>query len=1005
PGGVQTGGATTTVAGLKGTAGSTDGIGTTVARFKSPDGIAVDALGNLWVADTGNHTLRMITPAGVVSTVGGLAATAGNVNGVGTLARFRSPRGIAVDGRGVLYVADMDNHTLRQGNPIGLPHIEVPPAPLLVGSGQLASFAVTASGAGSPLSYKWLKNGAAITGATLATKDITPAALTDAGTYAVVVTNAGGSLQSAPVKLGVVSQTGGNVTFNEGTTLTLTATAAAPTGTTLTYRWKKNGGYLSKSGTAPAQVVSGTTTSTLSITKVTASNDGAYTCEVTMDGLMKTPGIFNVTVRLKPFITAPAVAPLLVGTGEPASFTVAAGGSVPLVYKWLKNGAAVTGVTGATTPTCTIASAKLTDAGSYSATVTNAAGIVTSKAAKLGVVSLASPNVAINEGTTLTLTIPVAAPAGTVLHYKWLKDGGGIGSVISGQIVSGTTTATLSITKVVVGNNGDYSCEITMDGLLPKQSGAFHVTVNPKPVVNPIGPLAWYVSGTVTDVITAQNNPTTFAFTGLPAGVTGNTATGRLSGKPTTPQTTPKTFSVTATNAAGTSPAMLVSYTITGLLNPTVGTFNGLVDRDTTLSAPFATPAGQKLQGHGGSLYNLVTTGTGTFTGTLNLEDKSYAMPAGSVLDAHGAGNPTASVRLLRGTATDAIADLTFAFTINKDTGELTGTVTDGLPASTPIPVHAWRNPWVVSTTPALNHPATALAGTYTAFLDFADESLAQPVPNLDYPQGNGYGTLTITTAGLASWTGRLADGTPLSCSTTMGPNGEVPLHKMLYTPTVAATAGSAHGWVQVTPGASAALDDNLLDTMLDLTQADPKDRPIFDWMKKPQAATAANNYRAGVPRHKLIVKGGGYVKPPTGPVLGLTVKQNNAKLTFASANIETAVIYVNSGNGGSSASLNGKQFTITNTNVVQMPTLPSAAVANPATLALTLNATTGAFSGSFILKLDPDPTDHIPPQATLSRTVKYYGLLVPRAGVNMGVGYFLLPQLPADGPPKTTLT
>jgi hypothetical protein len=95
-----------TIAGLAGYAGSTDGTNSD-ARFDDPGGITVDNAGNLYVADGVNNTIREIIPAGpdwVVSTVAGLAGTAGQVDGTGTNALFTSPKGIAVDLSGNLFV-------------------------------------------------------------------------------------------------------------------------------------------------------------------------------------------------------------------------------------------------------------------------------------------------------------------------------------------------------------------------------------------------------------------------------------------------------------------------------------------------------------------------------------------------------------------------------------------------------------------------------------------------------------------------------------------------------------------------------------------------------------------------------------------------------------------------------------------------------------------------------------------------------------------------------------
>ena len=106
-----------TIAGLAGHFGSSDGTGTN-ARFGSPGGIAVDSADNLFVADTGNNTLRRIAAAGggwVVSTIGGLAGNSGNSDGAGSVARFYGARGIAVDSADALYVADAYNNTIRKG--------------------------------------------------------------------------------------------------------------------------------------------------------------------------------------------------------------------------------------------------------------------------------------------------------------------------------------------------------------------------------------------------------------------------------------------------------------------------------------------------------------------------------------------------------------------------------------------------------------------------------------------------------------------------------------------------------------------------------------------------------------------------------------------------------------------------------------------------------------------------------------------------------------------------
>ena len=111
-------GTMTNVAGTAGSKGSADG-GPEVSRFFSPLGVAVDAQGAVYVADGENHTVRKITSAGTVSTIAGTAGIKGSTDGPGTAAQFNLPHGIALAPDGTLYVADTFNHTIRKISPAG----------------------------------------------------------------------------------------------------------------------------------------------------------------------------------------------------------------------------------------------------------------------------------------------------------------------------------------------------------------------------------------------------------------------------------------------------------------------------------------------------------------------------------------------------------------------------------------------------------------------------------------------------------------------------------------------------------------------------------------------------------------------------------------------------------------------------------------------------------------------------------------------------------------------
>src|SRR5207245_4199618 len=111
--------ALTTLAGLAGSTGTADGTGS-AARFNDPSGVATDSSGNVYVADYYNSTIRKITPAGVVTTLAGLAGNPGSGDGTGSVAQFFYPVGVATDSSGNVYVADSLNHTIRKITPAGV---------------------------------------------------------------------------------------------------------------------------------------------------------------------------------------------------------------------------------------------------------------------------------------------------------------------------------------------------------------------------------------------------------------------------------------------------------------------------------------------------------------------------------------------------------------------------------------------------------------------------------------------------------------------------------------------------------------------------------------------------------------------------------------------------------------------------------------------------------------------------------------------------------------------
>jgi sugar lactone lactonase YvrE len=192
-------GVVTTLAGTHGVVGSADGSGA-AARFNAPSNLAVTAAGNLLVTDTGNNTIRLVTSAGVVTTVAGRAGTAGSADGAGTAATFNVPSAIAVDGGGNAYVGDLGTFILRKVTTAGVVTTiagGVGVAGFTDGTGTAARFA-TPSGLASDAS------------GTLFVADQTNAVIRQISTAAVVSTFAG-----APAISGSADGAASVATFNE----------------------------------------------------------------------------------------------------------------------------------------------------------------------------------------------------------------------------------------------------------------------------------------------------------------------------------------------------------------------------------------------------------------------------------------------------------------------------------------------------------------------------------------------------------------------------------------------------------------------------------------------------------------------------------------------------------------------------------------------------------------------------------------------------------------------
>ena len=242
----------TTLAGIPGRAGWADGAATN-AMFNGIFGLAADALGNVFVADRFNYVVREIDTNGTVTTIAGLRGNSGNIDGVGSNARFGSPDAISLRCDGTLIVGDAGYGTVRQLIPEGTnwlaatlssgvfvqpravatdcsgliyvsdaglsakgsnsvlfgypgpppPSITAQPQPQTQLAGAAATLSVTVSNA-SPVTYQWLFNGMALTGQTDSTLTLSGLGRTNEGVYQVVVTGTNGAVISSSTLLRVL---------------------------------------------------------------------------------------------------------------------------------------------------------------------------------------------------------------------------------------------------------------------------------------------------------------------------------------------------------------------------------------------------------------------------------------------------------------------------------------------------------------------------------------------------------------------------------------------------------------------------------------------------------------------------------------------------------------------------------------------------------------------------------------------------------------------------------
>jgi len=276
-----------------------------------------------------------------------------------------------------------------------------------------------------PVTYQWRKDGAPIAGANNSrTYSLAAPQPASAGAYTVVVTNAAGSVTSNPAIVTVdatpplINYTAGGEVVSVGDYLRLDLLLAVETATV---QWRKDG-----------IVVPGAAGSSLVLPSVTTANAGSYVATVTAAGFPSATSR-PITVEILDLGLAPRLllqpAAQTRPVGSRVTFTVASDGERPFTYQWRKDSVAIPGATGVT---FALNSAVAASAGSYSVTVTNRNGSVTSDAVPLVVTDTVplTPPVILAQPASLvlfenesgnSLSVALASPIG--VSYQWRKNG------------------------------------------------------------------------------------------------------------------------------------------------------------------------------------------------------------------------------------------------------------------------------------------------------------------------------------------------------------------------------------------------------------------------------------------------------------------------------------------------------------------------------------------------------------------------------------------------------
>ncbi len=512
---------------LGASAGSTvaggNGTGIGLNKLNTPSGIWIDAAGNLYVADNGYNRIQKF-PAGSTSATSGVTvAGTSSTTGANDAMHLNSPTGVAVDASGNVFIADYFNSRIQEwaftgttytpvsagsytavvtvsGTPTTTNAITVgaavaPSVLISIISGNQTTcpntnvtFTATPTNGGAAPAFQWKKNGASVgansvnySDATLANGDVIACVLTSNAACVSTTTATSTSLtmtvNTTVVPALSIAVTGGSQNICAGATGSFSATPFNG-GTAPSYQWKKNGTNVG--------------TNSAAYSDATLINNDAITCVMTSNALCPAPATAtsnNLTMTVTPTVTPEVTIAITAGSqtmcsGTSATFTAtpANGGAGP-AYQWKKNNVNVVGANSSSYTDAALANNDVLTCVLTSAAACPSPTAATSNSVTMNIIAVVVPSVtiaitsgsqSIYPGASVTFTAS-ATNGGTAPVYQWKKNGAN----------AGANSATY--TDAALANSDVISCALTSNAVCvsPASTVSNSITMTVTTVANP----------------------------------------------------------------------------------------------------------------------------------------------------------------------------------------------------------------------------------------------------------------------------------------------------------------------------------------------------------------------------------------------------------------------------------------------------------------------------------------------------------------------------------------